>query len=233
MQEISRKTPTGLPDPTEVGVNEFKKSGATRTRILEAAIECLATIGYHATSTTTVAKYAGLTRAAMLYHFPNRLALIEAVVHYVTRRRVEMQDEAHKGVSKDNYYRERSIELQWALLKSREFWAFSELAMASRTDLDLQAIFKPAMESYDLARREMAQYLAQDEVRDDPGFELRRDIGRFALEGLAQQDGITFDKEKRMSEFKWFLKLLFDSEYSGPLVDKALAMAAEERASKK
>ena len=218
-----------LPDPTEVSKNEFEKSRATRTRILEAAIECLATIGYQATSTTTVASYAGLTRAAMLYHFPNRLALIEAVVNYVTRRRVELQEEDQRDLPRDEIFHFRSLDAIWAQLQSREFFAFSELAMASRTDPELEAIFRPAMETYDHSRREMAVRMAAEEKKSDPGFDLRRDITRFALEGLAQQDGITFNKEQRTAELTWFLKLLWDSDSSGTLVEAARARAAEER----
>lgn len=217
-----------LPDPTEVGENEFKKSGVTRTRILEAAVECLATIGYNATSTTTVAKYAGLTRAAMLYHFPNRLALIEAVVYYVTRRRVEMQHQGQGNLEKDETFRYRALESNWEQLQTREFFAFSELAMASRTDPELNAVFLPAMESYDHARQDVAYEIAQPEISNTPGFDLRRDIARFAMEGLALQDGITFNKEQRTAELMWFLKLVFDLDISGPMIDKAMELAARE-----
>ena len=217
-----------LPDPTRVGKNEFKKSKDTRTRILEAAIECLATIGYHSTSTTTVAKYAGLTRAAMLYHFPNRLALIEAVVNYVTRRRVEIQEEFQRDIPRDKHFPERSLESHWEQLHTREFFAFSELAMASRTDPELEPIFRVAMESFDRSRRTMAERLAHEEKRLSPGFNLRRDITRFALEGLVQQDGITFDKEKRTAELMALLKLLWDEKASDELITLAQKKAATE-----
>ncbi len=222
-----------LPDPTLVGKNEFKKSGVTRTRILEAAIECLATIGYNATSTTTVAKTAGLTRAAMLYHFPNRLALIEAVVYYVTRRRAEMQHEGHSKLRHDETFRYRALDTNWEQLQTREFFAFSELAMASRTDEELAAVFKPAMESYDHARQDVSYQVAEPEISNTPGFDLRRDLARFALEGLALQDGITFNTEQRTAELKWFLKLLFDPDISSPMIDKARELALKELAERR
>lgn len=217
-----------LPDPTQVRDNEFKKSRDTRTRILEAGIECLATIGYHSTSTTTVAKYAGMTRAAMLYHFPNRLALIEAVVNYVTRRRVAIQEEFQRDLPRDENFPQRSVDSHWEQLQTREFFAFSELAMASRTDPELEEIFRPAMESFDRLRRAMAEKLAYEEKRINPGFNLRRDITRFALEGLAHQDGITFDKEKRTAELMWLLKLIWDDDASGDLIALAQQKAKEE-----
>ena len=83
-------TDSRLPDPTAVGDGELSKSAVTRKRIMEAGVSCLAEDGYAGTTTSTVAARAGLTRAAMLYHFPSRMALIEAVIHYVTRRRIDM-----------------------------------------------------------------------------------------------------------------------------------------------
>ncbi|MCR9277006.1 MAG: TetR/AcrR family transcriptional regulator [Pseudomonadaceae bacterium] len=225
MTKKEARTSVDLPDPTAVGVKAFSKSRATRTRILEAAIECLSSIGYQATSTTTVAKYAGLTRAAVLYHFPNRLALIEATVHYVTRRRVAMQEEMQVDLPRDEAFPFRSLDSQREQLQTREFFAFSELAMAARTDPELDEIFRPAMESFDHARRDMANKLASDEVKSAPGFDLRRDVARFALEGLIHQDGITFDQERRTSQMMWLLKLLFDPKVSGELVQRALEMS--------
>ncbi len=48
------------------------------------------------------------------------------------------------------------------------------------------------------------------------------------MEGLALQDGITFNKEQRTAELMWFLKLVFDPDVSGPMIDKAMELAARE-----
>jgi len=220
---------TELPDPTELAEGEFAKSKATRTRILEAAIHCLAVHGYAATSTNAVATEAGITRAALLYHFPSRAALIQAVIHYVTRRRVEMQ-EVWRDLPRDESYPARSMESLWEQLKTPEFWAFCELSTAARTSRSLGRVFKPAMEAFDRSRREMALQLAQEHIVSAPGFDLRRDITRFLLEGLAQQDGITFNQERRFGELMAFLKLLYMDNRFNPLLEKAVAMAGEPQA---
>ncbi len=203
------KTRHELPDPTELVEGEFAKSKTTRTRILEAAIGCLAETGYSATSTNSVATAAGITRAALLYHFPSRGALIEAVIQYVTRRRVEMQEEYARELPRDEQYPVRAIDRLWEQVNSREFWAFTELSVAARTSKNLARMFKPAMEAFDRSRREMALKLAQPHIINEPGFDLRWDISRFLMEGLAQQDGITFNREQRVRELFGFLKLLY------------------------
>ena len=49
------------------------KSENTRAAILEGALACFYDLGYRATTTEKVAKRAGVSRGAMLYHFPSRL----------------------------------------------------------------------------------------------------------------------------------------------------------------
>lgn len=212
MQKASDSAATHFPDPTALSAGEFAKSKNTRERILEAAVVCLAEKGYAATSTPAVARQANLSRTAMLYHFPSRQALIDAVVHYVTRRRVEMQEEMQAHLPRDATFRSRSVASTWVQLQSNEFKAFSELSMAARTDADLGEVFAQAMAAFDEARREMALKLAEMAVAQSPVFDLRRDIHRFLLEGMAQQDGITFNVDKRKSELFAFLKLIWSDE---------------------
>ena len=61
-------------------VKDTPKSRRTRRRILDEAMRLIAENGYAATVNAMVAEAAGLTRGAMLYHFPTREALLEAVI---------------------------------------------------------------------------------------------------------------------------------------------------------
>ncbi len=63
------------------------KSQKTRARILDQAMRLIAEIGYHAATNPVIADAAGLTRGAMLYHFPTREALVEAAVAHVQAER--------------------------------------------------------------------------------------------------------------------------------------------------
>lgn len=217
-----------LPDPTDIGEGEFAKSRQTRQRIMEAAVACLATRGYASTSTTAVAELAGLTRAAMLYHFPSRMALIEAVIHYVTRKRCEMYSDVMERLDHDESYFEKAIDIAWAQLQSPEFLAFTELSVAARTDPELDAAFTPALLEYDRARRATAQALFPREQVKVPWFDLRRDIVRFLLEGLAQQGGLSFNAERRKAELRGFLKALAMEPASHTVLEKAAYWADRE-----
>jgi AcrR family transcriptional regulator len=63
------------------------RSRATRARLLEAAISCLAELGWSATTMSVVAEHAGVSRGAAQHHFPTREALFTAALEHVTAER--------------------------------------------------------------------------------------------------------------------------------------------------
>lgn len=63
------------------------RSRATRRRLLEAAIECLAELGWTGSTVAVVAERAGVSRGAAQHHFPTREDLMTAAVEYVAEER--------------------------------------------------------------------------------------------------------------------------------------------------
>ena len=66
------------------------------------------------------------------------------------------------------------------------------------------------------------RYLSQVE------FDLRRDVVRFLLEGVAQQDGITFNHDQRKGALLRFLKLLIGTEEGVALLRKVVEGGAQQ-----
>ncbi|MFL6119411.1 TetR/AcrR family transcriptional regulator [Actinophytocola sp.] len=64
------------------------RSRATRQRLLEAAIECMAERGWSASTVAVVAERAGVSRGAAQHHFPTREDLITSAVEYVSAQRL-------------------------------------------------------------------------------------------------------------------------------------------------
>ena len=58
----------------------YAKSGVTRAAILEAALDVFARGGYRAGSLREIAEQVGMTEAGVLHHFPNKSALLAAVL---------------------------------------------------------------------------------------------------------------------------------------------------------
>ncbi|MQA60765.1 MAG: TetR family transcriptional regulator [Actinophytocola sp.] len=73
-----------------------ERGWATRQRILEAAIESLAELGWTASTVAVIANRAGVSRGATQHHFPTRESLFAAAVEYVTEIRL---DEIRRGAA--------------------------------------------------------------------------------------------------------------------------------------
>lgn len=63
------------------------RSRATRQRLLEAAVSCLAEHGWAGSTVSAVAERAGVSRGAAQHHFPTREDLFTAAVEYVAEER--------------------------------------------------------------------------------------------------------------------------------------------------
>ena len=203
MNQALRLQPTYEPEPVALEAPAGKtraaadspKSLRTRARILQAAVRLFVEIGYAAATNARIAEAAGLTRGAMLYHFPDREALIDAVVPYIQAARASLLqsavDDAPHGADKTDH----AIDAYWRLLSEPPFVAFRELESAARTDTALRERLAPARAAFD--RAEIGDHLF-DLVQgaEGPRFQASRDLARFMLEGLAGSH-LAYDAEGR------------------------------------
>jgi AcrR family transcriptional regulator len=75
---------------TDVGhrVPQQDRSRATRQRLLDAAVDCLARLGWSGSTVAVVAERAGVTRGALQHHFPTREDLFTAAIEHVAAERI-------------------------------------------------------------------------------------------------------------------------------------------------
>jgi AcrR family transcriptional regulator len=122
-----------------------QRSAATRLRLLDATIECLWEVGYSATTTSEIARRAGVSRGAQLHHFPRKEELvISAVRHLFERRLAEFKKSFTPGQGDGS----AAIDLLWPMFKGPTFYAWLELAVACRTDPALRGPLKALTESF-------------------------------------------------------------------------------------
>lgn len=219
-----------LPDATSRRDGEFAKSARTRRRILDAAIGVLARDGYANLAISGVASAAGLSRAAMIYHFPTRRALVEALVNHVTRERVTRYEVEVAALRGRPDFGRAAVELAWEQAGTDMFAAFAELAQAARTDPELASIVRPALAAFDVARRDAATRIFPDDLRNLTGFDLGRDVVRFLVEGVTQQDGVVLDRAARLAALRAFTRLVINSPEGQALLNRALAEAGKDEA---
>lgn len=122
---------------------QAERSAATRSVLLEAAINCLYEYGYGATTTILVAEKAGVSRGAMLHQFPSKADLMAYVVEQVFEEAVGIYQELLAGIDDP---RERLIaypEAAWKVDSRPAGVAALEIIQGSRSDAELAAKIGP------------------------------------------------------------------------------------------
>ncbi|WP_454295776.1 TetR/AcrR family transcriptional regulator [Salana multivorans] len=77
----------------------YAKSRGTREAILEAALEVFASSGYRAGSVASIAEKIGMTEAGIAYHFPTKVALLDAVLIHRDERSREIAQVGEDAVT--------------------------------------------------------------------------------------------------------------------------------------
>ncbi|MFD5345080.1 TetR/AcrR family transcriptional regulator [Streptomyces anulatus] len=90
MGAVTPSSPSSSPSSSPVKSAHTPKqdrSRATRQRLLEAAVACLAEHGWAGSTVSVVAERAGVSRGAAQHHFPTREDLFTGAVEYVAEER--------------------------------------------------------------------------------------------------------------------------------------------------
>lgn len=114
------------------------RSRATRARLLEAAITCLAELGYHASTVAVVAERAGVSRGAAQHYFPTRDDLFTAALEYVTHVRAEQLRHELDELPGERPGTADVVELTFALFSGQLFRAALALWVAAASEPSLR-----------------------------------------------------------------------------------------------
>jgi AcrR family transcriptional regulator len=117
---------------------QAERRSSTRTRLLEATVECLAERGYAGTTTIEVSRRAGLSRGAQLHHFGTKTDLVTAAMEHLHGRLLDEFRRAMASLPTGAHALEASIDVIWGLYASPWTVAWMELSLAARTDEDLR-----------------------------------------------------------------------------------------------
>jgi len=186
---------------------QAQKSAMTRDRILDAAINCFIELGYTNVTTAKVAQAAGVSRGAMLHHFPSKTELIQAAVEYLHdklledyTRRVNAIPSSLQGARR----RRAGLAAYWEHLIGDLFVVYNELCVASRTDPELRAILENSQQLFERHIRESNEELFAEWKDRGHRFLLAMDVTKFMMEGLAANHLIT-DREARVERLMNYL----------------------------
>lgn len=183
-----------------------------RQRLVDAAIQCLCRVGYAATTTQLVTREAGVSRGAMLHHFPTKLDLVIAVGE-------------HAAAMQNRYVRRRLNEFApgmerflalthatWEAICQPPALALIEIMVASRSDPGLAERFPPVIE--ELEARQLAdvwQMAREIGIHDQGAIERMVRLHRAAMRGLVLERAFTEDgapADQSMELLEWYKRQL-------------------------
>jgi AcrR family transcriptional regulator len=171
------------------------RSRATHARLLEAAITCLAELGYPASTVSVVAERAGVSRGAAQHHFPTREALFTAALEHVSAMRAEQLRHQLDGPRRPRSTAD-VVELIFALFSGAPFRAALALWVAAAAEPQLREQIVPleARIGRDVHRM-VLELLHVDESR--PGARETVQATLDLARGLGLADLLTDDSRRR------------------------------------
>jgi AcrR family transcriptional regulator len=197
-------SPSSPASEVRAAAKDTPKSQRTRKRILDAAMGLFAERGYHACTNADVAEAAGLTRGAMLYHFPTREDLVDAAIDHIQESRTEAFASTVRSLPHGGEVSDQAIDAYWELLRQPSFRAFAELESVARTDAELAKRIAPAQAAFDRAQIG-EDLLGLLQAGSGARFQTSRDLARFMLEGLARAS-LTYEEEERVERLLAVIK---------------------------
>lgn len=118
----------------------------TRLAVIEAAIVAISECGYAGASTTLIAAKAGVSRGAMVHHYPTRAALMAQVVQHVFEKEMVEYETARVRTGVGNRLYDWP-KLLWTVLSRPSGMAVLEILQATRSDGELAALVVPMQDA--------------------------------------------------------------------------------------
>ncbi len=164
---------------------QAEKSDQTQKAALKAAIDCFVDLGYANSSTQVIAERAGITRGAMLHHFPIKRDLLNAVIEHINEQRIASFGRAIRRLKGVRDRNTRGVDAYWRSLHNRLYVAYAELRTAARTDPELDSVMRKATARFEerwlaLIRDVYPEWSELGELN-----EFAVDLVQFAMEGMA------------------------------------------------
>lgn len=127
----------GRVPPTKPRRTQAERTAGTRRALLDATLDALVEVGLKGTTTTEVARRAGVSVGALQGHFPTKIGLLTAAIEFALNRRIEEFEVLMAGLDPSADKLDEAFDLLWSMFSGPTFTATHELWVAARTDPDL------------------------------------------------------------------------------------------------
>lgn len=188
----------------------------TRRRILDAAVTSLIRQGTAATTTVAVQERAGVSRGALLHHFPTHAELLAATIDELVRRNEAAVHTALAGLLDNLDPVDRATRVLADAFSQPAYLAELELWAVARTDPQLRAALRAAERR---ARRDFDRVVDDlfAPLRDRPGCSTVVMLSSEFVRGFALASVLRNDPARRarlLESWIWAVRILLDQPSS-------------------
>ena len=188
-----------------------------RKALLDAAVESLIQLGFARTTTLEVQRRAGVSRGALLHHFPSKALLLVATIdHLAVLRGLDLRDRAASLPTGPRRV-DAVIDLLWECFAGPLFQVALELSAAARTEPDLRAVLTDVeRDIHDRIVRQAADLFGAP-IAARPGFRVAMDLTLHFMMGAATTALVHGDAapvQVMVTRWKSFFPTLLQQEQS-------------------
>lgn len=197
---------------------QAERREASRTALLEAAVDCLVEDGYANLTTRRVAERAGVSQGTQMHYFPTKTEFVAEAIRYVAQRLAgEALSQLDPDTLTDPGRQEALLDELWRIHKSPVVQATMELWIAARTDGQLRDGLRKLDKDIAHLMTGAAGELFPEQAKD-PGFFEQINAGLAAIRGLAMLQPVVAPKvlEQRWRATKRLLLQTFEARSVRP-----------------
>jgi AcrR family transcriptional regulator len=186
-----------------------------RRVLLDAAVDSLVEHGFAGTTTLEVQRRAGVSRGALLHHFPSKAELLVATIGHLAEMRARDLKARAAGLPDGPARIDATLDLLWECFAGPLFQVSIELRAAARTEPELRRVLTAA--ERDIRERILHQAAAMmgKDVAARPGFEVAMDLTLHLMIGAATT-ALLHGEEARTGALIARWKALFPCVLSAP-----------------
>jgi AcrR family transcriptional regulator len=166
-----------------------ERSGETRQKLCESALQLLSDVGYERVTTALIAQHAQVSKGAQTHHFPTKVDILAAAFEHLLdgwkERRAQLM---HQQKGTPNL--EETLRYLWREVFNRpDYIAAIELMLAARHDEPLRAKLQALLATWTVARDDMFRRIAGLDGDLEKASTFLR-LNFCVLRGMALYDGL-------------------------------------------
>ena len=216
--------------PARTPRTQAQRRDEMRRVLLDAAVDSLVEHGFAGTTTLEVQRRAGVSRGALLHHFPSKAELLVATIGHLAELRAR-DLKARAAELPDGPARiDAVLDLLWECFAGPLFQVTIELRAAARTEPELRRVLTTAERHVRERILHQAGVMMGKDVAARPGFEAAMDLTLHLMIGAATT-ALLHGEEARIGGLIARWKSLFPIVLLNPIVPgdaRATASAASK-----